>query len=143
AFSACCDPFEDSGNNLDRLNRADRILVRVTPTKSFELGTLEMPKEIEREYADRRKRLDAMTKGWSPKLRSAALRQLRREKADAYKSLADAEAKLAARKEACGYADTERRWSDASDAEQQAFWDILTYRGSNRAQLGVKGAYLM
>jgi hypothetical protein len=54
-----------------------------------------------------------------------------------------AEAKLAVRKEACGYADTERRWSNADDAERHAFWDILTYRCSNRAQLGVKGAYLM
>ena len=68
---------------------------------------------------------------------------MRREKADAYKSLAQAEAKLAARKEACGYADAERRWNSTNDAERQAFWDILTYRCSNRAQMGVKGAYLM
>lgn len=143
AFSACCDPFEESGRELDRLNRADRILVKVSPTKSFELGACEMPEEIERQYAERRKALDVMAKAWSPKLRSAALRQLRREKADSYKSLAEAEAKLAARKEACGYAHTERRWSSASDAEQQAFWEILTYRCRNRAQLGVKATYLM
>lgn len=142
-WRAPCDPFEESGIELDRLNRADRILVKVTPTKSFELGAFEMPKEIECQYAERRKALDSMAKGWSPKLRSAALRQLRREKADAYKSLVEAEANLAARKEARGYADTERRWKSASDAEQQAFWDILTYRCSNRAQLGIKPTYLM